>query len=653
MAMMENRVCTECGAPLPNGVSDVFCPACALHAALDVGKQPGEGTVRRWFRQLTGKEADNKSGEKGFAYDENQERQSPVMATAAPTPGEVIGDYEIIEQIGGNMGLVYKARHRLLDKVVALKLVPTDRMADSARLARFQREMRVMGQLEHPNLVPAADARSVGEWHLVAMELIDGVDLQQLVRAAGPMSVATACEVARQAALGLQYAHQNGLIHRDIKPSNLMLTRSGTVKVIDMGLALTREDSTANLTQTGLMLGTMSYCAPEQFRDAAHVDIRADIYSLGCTLYHLLAGRAPYWQRQTVAEVVEAHLHEPFPSLTQARPDAPKDLGAVLARMTAKDRNARFSAPREVVEALEPFAHGADLKSLVPAVTQPSPPRRLTADKPPFAGEQVRRRTKSLWPRLTALLVLPLAIAGAFVAFNRPTRQTMVPGTNRVAAIPAANLGAAAPAFTAPVEEPVVVLMDTMAPTGIYDLDNRAKGVSNAKEVSKALVEMDVLPASSMRSVSLFAGWDSEAYVVNLRPHLVAIHRSSFHHSYNAVFEFGSTNLFRNPAEDPKWRMLYNEVGDDRLLTLLAYIAIKVPQTQFLVYSRGTDTNWLKDNFRVEWVKKAGARFNELEGRITTMVIPNRYNGSFRQPETRALLASNVTRILRLPPKNN
>src|SRR5688572_23427055 len=174
-----------------------------------------------------------------------------------PGPGDMLEDYEIIEKIGGNMGLVFKARHRLLDKVVALKLLPADAITDPARLVRFQRELRVLGHLEHPNLVTAADARIVGRWHMVAMEFIDGMDLQTLVETQGALSIADACEAIRQAALGLQYAHEHGLIHRDIKPSNLMLTHTGTIKVIDMGLAVIREESTTQLTQTGLVLGTM------------------------------------------------------------------------------------------------------------------------------------------------------------------------------------------------------------------------------------------------------------------------------------------------------------------------------------------------------------------------------------------------------------
>src|SRR4051812_22200222 len=214
VATIETRVCVECGASLPSGVPDIFCPECALRSALAAGNQAGEGTLLRWFRQLPARKHEPKPAP---APAQNEWRQSGGMNTAPPTPGQVIGDYEILEPIGGNMGLVYKARHILLDKVVVLKLVPAESIPDSARLARFQREMRAMGQLEHANLVTAADARSVGGWHLVDLELIDGWDLHQLVPLRDPLPVSAACEIARQAAQGLQYAHEHGLIHRDIK----------------------------------------------------------------------------------------------------------------------------------------------------------------------------------------------------------------------------------------------------------------------------------------------------------------------------------------------------------------------------------------------------------------------------------------------------
>jgi serine/threonine protein kinase len=563
------------------------------------------------------------------------------MSTAAPAPGELIGDYEILERLGGNMGQVFKARHRLLNKVVALKLVPADWIADPARLTRFQREMRVMGQLEHPNLVTAADARSVGEWHLVAMELIDGIDLQQLVRVRGLLPVAEACEAARQAAQGLQYAHQNGMIHRDIKPSNLMLTRAGTIKVIDMGLALARDDSTAQLTQTGLVLGTMSYCAPEQFRDASHVDIRADIYSLGCTLYHLLAGRSPYSDRKTFAEIVQAHLNEPFPSLAEARPDAPAGLESVLARMTAKNREERFSTPNEVAAALEPFARGADLAPLVPVKTQHNLPQRVSTGKPmptphppPAANPP---QPKAWWPRLAALLVLLLAGTSiVFLAVKRPEGQSIR-----------------------------ITLMDTTSPRGIYDDDNRGSGRSNSKELYEFFKrELKEIAPENIDEQSVGLNWDRRNQVRLHRPDLLIIHRSVFFHPVAAHLGFLypeeiKTNFLDKATRDAELEQFdkrYKTLGDDPLRGFLGDIGDAVPRTKFLVYSRGTDRNWLSASFRVEWVKSLEQQYPALKGRVTTMLIEpelldGKKNSSFRNPKTRDDLLKLVRTILELPEK--
>ena len=628
LAMAETRACARCGTSLPSGVPDVFCPACALRGALAGDRQRGvKVRLIRWLQRLRSRKQEDKSSEKPLAYHGGQSPQSEPMATVAPAPGQLIGDYEILEQIGGNMGFVFKARHLLLDKVVALKLVPADWMADPARLARFEREMRVMGQLEHPNLVTAADARRVDEWHLVAMELIDGVDLLQLVRIHGHLPVAAACEAARQAAQGLQFAHEHGLIHRDIKPSNLMLTRAGTVKVIDMGLALPRDDSTVQLTQTGIVMGTMSYCAPEQFCDASHVDIRADIYSLGCTLYHLLTGRAPYSPRKSVPEIMQAHLHEPFPSLAEACADAPVGLEAVLARMTAKDRRERFSNPGEVAAALEPFARGAELGPLVPKTTQQTPPQRATAGKLPSpAGRQrtasQEQRPRARWPRLAALLVLLIAVAGA--------------------ALLLVNLRKG---------DPVVALMDTTAEGGVYDEENKGTGNTNAEEIKKVL--QDILPRRRMTSYVLSSEWKSEETLLVRNPQLVAIHRSAIFHSYNWFFKFGRTNEgFANPTNDARWVELY-KIADEMLIRLIDNIGSQAPQAKFLIYSRGTDTQWLVASNREKWVKDIEARFPKLKGRLISMLIPRGKDGSlsFRNPETQDLLRSNVTEILGLPKK--
>ena len=197
--MTATRTCAECKSPLPLGVPDLFCPACAFRLAIAGGQStsPPLRPVRSfnpatWFRRWRHRTQVDGSRQFALASAKNKHEESPAMAGVGvtPAPGDVIEDYEILEKIGGNMGQVFRARHRLLNKIVALKLLPSEWIADPARLARFQREMRVLGQLEHPHLVTAADARSVDSWHLVAMEWIDGVDLHQLVRNHGPLPVA-------------------------------------------------------------------------------------------------------------------------------------------------------------------------------------------------------------------------------------------------------------------------------------------------------------------------------------------------------------------------------------------------------------------------------------------------------------------------------
>jgi serine/threonine protein kinase len=568
------------------------------------------------------------------------------MISAAPESGDVIEDYEILEKIGGNMGLVYKARHRRINKVVALKLLPIEWIADDARQARFEREMRVMGQLEHPNLVTAMDARRKDPWHLVAMEWIDGLDLLQLVRMQGPLPVGVACEAARQAAVGLHYAHEHGLVHRDIKPSNLMMTSSGTIKVIDMGLARENDESTGQLTQPGDVMGTLGYCAPEQFTNATHVDTRADIYSLGCTLYHLLVGKAPYASRKSAPELMHAHMHETFPSLAQNRPDVPATLEKVLARMTAKDPNARFSTPQEVVDALVPFARGADLKPLVPAKTQESPPQRVPAGKPsPTPHRQTSRsqpkQPKAFWPRIAAVIALLFAAAVVLFAVNRPPNQTVNANqtviTNRL---------------------PVVVLLDTTAERGVYDEENKKKGITNAEELEKVLRD---LPLGQIHKEPVSINWIEtywvgEARVLGYDPDLVIIHRSSFFHPLNAEMGLGYPPFTNNLAQtndmvlQRKWDLQYR-VGDTMLVSFMGSIAAASPRTKFLVYSRGTDKNWLDRSYRERWVRDAGARIPALKGRLDVMLIPGGQKGTFKDPtgQTQKEIRDLVRRSLGLP----
>jgi formylglycine-generating enzyme required for sulfatase activity len=269
-------------------------------------------------------------------------------------------DYEILGELGrGGMGVVYLAWNKLMGRKEVLKVVSRELIDRRGVLERFLREIRNAAQLHHPNIVTAYSAIRAGESIVFAMEYVDGYDLAQLVKGQGPLPVAPACNFVYQAAQGLEYAHQKGMVHRDIKPSNLILAREGTkpiVKVLDFGLAkATREGPVeGGLTHEGQMLGTPDYIAPEQSLDAAKADIRADIYGLGCTLYYLLSGGPPFGGA-SLYEVLQAHHSIEAKALNFVRPEVPWELAAVVAKMMAKEPGRRYETPAQVAQALKPF----------------------------------------------------------------------------------------------------------------------------------------------------------------------------------------------------------------------------------------------------------------------------------------------------------
>ena len=254
------------------------------------------------------------------------------------------------------MGAVYQAEHRLMDRPVALKVINRSLTDNPKAIERFHREVKAAAKLLHPNIVTAYDAEQAGETHFLVMEFVPGVNLGQLVAEQGRLPVVKACDYARQVALGLQHAFENGMVHRDIKPQNLMITPSGQVKILDFGLARMVSEVSQNsaLTGTGLAMGTADYLPPEQARDAHRADIRADIYSLGCTLYHLLAGQTPFPLGSCVEKVV-SHLQSDPKPLDEFRSDLPPELIQVINRMTAKDPAQRYQTPGEVAQALSQF----------------------------------------------------------------------------------------------------------------------------------------------------------------------------------------------------------------------------------------------------------------------------------------------------------
>jgi serine/threonine-protein kinase len=290
----------------------------------------------------------------------------------------VIGPYVVLNRVGeGGMGQVFKARHKTLGKIVALKVLRKDRVGNPAAVQRFAREVQAAAQVSHPNVVLAIDADRAGDSYYIAMEYVDGIDLGKLVKGSGPLPVAEACDYACQAARGLAACHERGLVHRDIKPSNLMLavsrppkgpssgrapTSKKTIKVLDLGLARLEpgagENPAARLTQLGKIVGTPDFLAPEQARDSHQVDGRADLYSLGCTLYFLLTGQTPFGAG-TPTEKLFRHQVDEAPPLEQVRPEVPPVLGEVVRKLMAKRPKDRYQSADEVVAALEPFAASA------------------------------------------------------------------------------------------------------------------------------------------------------------------------------------------------------------------------------------------------------------------------------------------------------
>ena len=260
-------------------------------------------------------------------------------------------DYEIVRELGrGGMGVVYLAHNRLMGRDEVLKVVSKHLIERKGVLERFSREIRSAARLMHPNIVHAYSAFRSGESVVFAMEYVEGLDLAKLVKAKGPMSVAHACYFVHQAALGLQHAHEQGMVHRDIKPGNLMLARKGdksVVKVLDFGLAKATRESPLDggLTHEGQMLGTPDFIAPEQIRDAQSAGIQADIYSLGCTLYYLLTGGPPF-QAASLYDLLQAHFSMDAQPLNLVRPEVPAELAALVAKMMAKDAGPPVSDAR-------------------------------------------------------------------------------------------------------------------------------------------------------------------------------------------------------------------------------------------------------------------------------------------------------------------
>jgi tRNA A-37 threonylcarbamoyl transferase component Bud32 len=360
---MPMAFCPHCRGQvsIPAGDAGVACPHCAGFV-----KITGSATEAEAISPLPVHEQITVPPE----HSKKHETAKAVVAGDEPVPPELVNHprYRVLELLGrGGMGAVYKAEHQFMKRTVALKILNKELVANPSTVKRFHREVRAAASLHDPHIVTAHDADQAGDVHFLVMEYVPGTDLHKVLAEHGPLPIAQACAYVRQAALGLQHAMDNGMVHRDIKPQNLILTPQGEVKILDFGLASLnaevlpahRADATqvegalaSGLTQTGAIMGTPDYMAPEQARDAHAADIRADIYSLGCTLYHLLTGTVPFPGGTSLDKII-AHSERSPQSVRAARKDVPRGLAHLLDHMLAKDPADRPPKPAAVAEALQ------------------------------------------------------------------------------------------------------------------------------------------------------------------------------------------------------------------------------------------------------------------------------------------------------------
>ena len=317
-------------------------------------------------------------------------------APAAPIPDadpdlridpHLFPDYRLLRSLGrGGMGEVFLARNVRLDRYEAIKVIHAEYVTHPGAAERFQREVRNAAQYQDQHIVTVYGYLQAGDVVGFAMEHVPGQTLSDVVKAKGPLAVPLACHYARQVALGLQRAHEKGMVHRDIKPGNLILRKDGPkhlVKILDFGLSKVADaPADSDLTGTGRAMGTPAYAAPEQAADAAAADTRSDIYALGGTLFYLLTGRPPFAGRSAM-ELWVAHAQTPPPSVTDLRPDVPAELAAVVARMLAKNPADRFQTPAEVAAALVPFIKAGDKGSAGAMAVPDLPADRRSADTAP------------------------------------------------------------------------------------------------------------------------------------------------------------------------------------------------------------------------------------------------------------------------------
>jgi serine/threonine protein kinase len=504
--------------------------------------------------------------------------------------GKTIAHYEVLDELGaGGMGVVYRALDTRLDREVAIKALPEGLSENPERLARFDREAKTLASLNHPNVGAIYGLEKAEDRQFLILELVEGETLEAELHR-GPIPIDRALSIALQIAEALEAAHETGIIHRDLKPANIKITDSDRVKILDFGLAkaLAAESPSLDLTQTptltqqmpgtGAILGTAAYMSPEQARGQT-LDRRTDIWSFGCVLYECLAGN-PSFLGATLSDTIAAVLDRE-PDWNALPEGVPSTVRRMLQRCLNKSASDRL---RDI----------GDARIEIEEVLKEGPERWLappeTASVPKTPSPMVTRRGIVM-----AALTVVAIIAGTVLWQLLP-------------------------------EERVVYLIDTAAPLGVYDPESRSSGRTNADDLSDVLGDLPITLVKEATS----PWWRREHQVLMQRPALIVIHVSAFAYpTSTAEFEdlmSAQTEIERLGMEDPV------ELGRDRLIAFLGYIALGSPETRFVVYSRG---HFREDSDRERWISGVETRFPELVDRIVAYDVPGEQGAqTFRDPAT-------------------
>ena len=517
--------------------------------------------------------------------------------------GKTISHYKILEKLGeGGMGVVFRAQDTKLEREVAIKVLPEEFAKDLDRLARLEREAKLLASLNHSNIATIYGLEESEGEHFLALELVEGETLAEQL-SSGPLKSQEALEICRQIAEALESAHERGIIHRDLKPSNVKVTPDGKVKVLDFGLAKAFElaDSgeavdvdpfksptlTVGISRPGVILGTAAYMSPEQARGKT-LDKRTDIWSFGCVLFEILTGRQTF-ERETTSDTIAAILeHEPDWDALPGK--TPPSVHRLLRRCLEKDPKRRFhdiaDARIEIEETL------SETTGRLQVLPETETEIRVT-------------KGRRLIFSYVLLAIVSAVASGAFVwLLTRSPEISVKPNVT-----------------------PVIVLMDSPHPDRVYDPETRKNRGTNADDLTDIVRDLPVV----IHKETVSSTWHRENQVLKQRPDLIVIHRSCF---------YDDTNL-----NDSDFASHLYTLANSKLVAFLGYIAIGNPYTKFLVYTRG---------FRVElnrlrWTSEAERRFPSLKERITAWHVPRSGEyATFRDPNTASAIKNLIKSVLNL-----